>query len=418
MDLLGDWLARLETRHHIPIELGLERVAAVRDRLGIVLDCPLISIAGTNGKGSVSAYLHTILTQAGYHVGLYTSPHLLHFNERVCIGTELASDERLVEAMEAVEAVRGETPLSYFEHTTLAALWLFQRAGLDALILEVGLGGRLDAVNCVEPDCAVVTSVDLDHQAYLGTDREQIGFEKAGIFRAGVPAICADADPPDSLLAHARSLPAELFCLGREFQVRRLASVWECQIGDQVYAALPWPALRGRHQLDNAAAAIAALWSLRARLPVPVSAIRSGLATTTLAGRFQIIGHAPLRILDVGHNPHAARALAASLADLPPTGRRLAVFAMLADKAIEEVVATLHEYIHEWHIAPLNCPRGADLERMQGAMSGQGCVYRSHDDVVEAWRVACQEAGPADTIIAFGSFHTVAEIMAALENNG
>jgi dihydrofolate synthase/folylpolyglutamate synthase len=418
MTALGDWLARLETRHHKPIDLGLERVAAVRDRLGSVPQCPVILVGGTNGKGSVSAYLHTTLSMAGYRAGLYTSPHLLHFNERIRIAGQLADDASLVEAMEAVEAARQSTPLTYFEHTTLAALWLFQRAHLDVLILEVGLGGRLDAVNIVEPDCAVVTSVDLDHQAYLGDDREQIGREKAGIYRAGKPAICTDPNPPQSLLARARDLPARLLRLGVDIELRVQGAVWECRVAEGVFTALPMPALRGRHQLNNAAAAIAALWSLRERLPVPVSALRAGLASTTLPGRFQVVGQAPLRILDVAHNPHAARALAACLADIPPTGRIVAVFGMLADKDIEAVVALLQPYIGFWHVAPLNGPRAAGPERLALAMAAAACSYRMHDDIAEAWRAACQEAGPADTIIAFGSFHTVAEIMAAPENNG
>lgn len=415
---LGDWLSRLESRHYKPIDLGLERIAEVLDRLGFVVDCPVIVVGGTNGKGSACAYLHTILSQAGYHVGLYTSPHLRHFNERVRIGVDLADDTSLVAAMAAVEAVRQDTELTYFEHTTLAALWLFQRARLDALILEVGLGGRLDAVNVVESDCAVVTSVDLDHQEYLGTDRERIGFEKAGIYRAGKVAICTDPTPPRSLLQHVAALPARLLGLGGEIQIHVQDTVWECRVAGTVYPALPWPALRGRHQLHNAAAALAALWSLRERLPVPMAAIRSGLATTALAGRFQVIGHAPLRILDVAHNPHAARALAANLADLPPSGRKIAVFGMLADKDIEAVVDCLRPGIDFWHVAPLQGPRAADRSRLQSAMQRFACAHTLHDAVEEAWRAACQEAGPTDTIVAFGSFHTVAEIMAAIEQNG
>jgi dihydrofolate synthase/folylpolyglutamate synthase len=418
MPSLADWLAPLETRHPKSIDLGLERVAEVRDRLGIAFDCPLIIVGGTNGKGSVCAYLHTILSQAGYRVGLYTSPHLLRFNERIRLGDAYADDASLVEAMAVVEAARGETPLSYFEHTTLAALWLFQGAGLDAVVLEVGLGGRLDAVNIVSADCAVVTSVDLDHEAYLGTDRERIGFEKAGIFRADRPAVCTDPNPPQSLLAHARGLPARLLLLGEDIGIKVDGAFWQCRVADSVYPALPWPALRGRHQFNNAAAAIAALWSLRARLPVPMAALRSGLALTSLAGRFQVIGQAPLRILDVAHNPHAARALAANLADLPPGGRIIGVFAMLADKDIEAVVACLKPHIDFWHMAPLDVPRGAGSARLESALSRFDCRHAVHKDVAAAWRSACQEAGPTDTIIAFGSFHTVAEIMAAIERNG
>jgi dihydrofolate synthase/folylpolyglutamate synthase len=418
MPSLDAWLARLEARHPKTIDLGLARVAEVRDRLGIHFECPVFIVGGTNGKGSTCAYLHRVLTLAGYRVGLYTSPHLLRFNERVRIDEPDAGDTALVEALDAVEASRGDTGLSYFEHTTLAAFWLFQRAGLDALVLEVGLGGRLDAVNMIDADCAVITSVDLDHQDYLGHDREAIGFEKAGILRAGRPGICADPEPPASLLAHARALPAELLRLGEDIQIRADAQTWECRVADTTYPALPWPALRGRHQIRNAAAAIAALWTLRARLPVSVAALRAGLASASLPGRFQVIGQAPLRVLDVGHNPHAARALADMLADLPPTGRIYAVFGMLADKDIDAVVACLAERIHHWHVAPLKGPRAAGAGRLAAPLARMGLSHEIHDDIVAAWQAACRRAGAADTIIAFGSFHTVAEIMASLEQNG
>jgi dihydrofolate synthase/folylpolyglutamate synthase len=418
MSSLDAWLARLETRHPKSIDLGLERVAQVGARLGVRPACPVITVGGTNGKGSVCAYLQAILGCAGYRVGLYTSPHLMRFNERARIDGQEADDAALCQALDAVEAVRDGIGLSYFEHTTLAALWLFQRANLDALILEVGLGGRLDAVNIIDPDCAVVTSVDLDHQEYLGSDREQIGFEKAGILRAGRPAVCADSNPPRSLLEHARTLGASMLRMGQDIQVRLEGQTWECRVADAVYPALPQPALRGRHQLGNAAAAIAALWTLRARLPVPVSALRAGLAGAALAGRFQVIGQQPLRILDVAHNPHAARALADTLADIPPTGAIHAVFGMLADKDIDSVVECLAPRIGHWHIGPLGGPRAAGAERLSAPMRRLGLNHDLYADIASAWRAACRRAGPADTIIAFGSFHTVAEIMTELEQNG
>jgi dihydrofolate synthase/folylpolyglutamate synthase len=415
---LDAWLARLESRHPRAIELGLERVARVRDRLGVRFDCPVITVAGTNGKGSTCAYLHAMLGQAGYRVGLYTSPHLLRFNERVRLAGREADDAELVAALDAVEAARGDIGLTYFEHSTLAAFLLMQGAKLDALVLEVGLGGRLDAVNIVDPDCAVLTSVDLDHQAFLGDDREAIGFEKAGILRAGRPSVCVDAEPPASLMAHARALGVEPLRLGAGIEIQADATTWTCRVADAVFAALPWPALRGRHQLRNAAAAIAALWTLRARLPVAVAALRAGLATARLAGRFQVLGQAPLRVVDVAHNPHAARALADMLADLPPTGRVYAVFGMLADKDIDAVVECLAPRVDAWHVAPLGGPRAADLDRLTAPVRRLGLAHETHADIVAAWRAACRRAEAADTIIAFGSFLTVAEIIAALEQNG
>jgi len=418
MPSLEAWLARLETRHPKTIDLGLERVARVRERLAIEPGCPVITVGGTNGKGSTCAYLHAILSEAGYNVGLYTSPHLLRFNERVRIGAREASDDELVQALDAVEAARGDIGLTYFEHTTLAALWCFQRAGLDALVLEVGLGGRLDAVNCIDPDCAVIASVDLDHQAYLGDNREAIGFEKAGILRAGRPAVIADPEPPASLLAHARALPAELLRLGHEIRIAADMQTWQCRVAGTAYAALPWPSLRGRHQLNNAAAAVAALRTLRARLPVPVAAMRAGIAGARLAGRFQVVGRDPMRILDVAHNPHAARALADNLAQLPPTGTIHAVFGMLADKDIDGVVDCLADRIGRWHVAPLSGPRAADADRLLAPLVSKGVAHSPYPNIVEAWDAACRQAGPADTIVAFGSFHTVAEIMAELEKHG
>jgi dihydrofolate synthase/folylpolyglutamate synthase len=415
---LADWLALLERRHADPIQLGLERVAQVRERMRLRPDFPLLSIAGTNGKGSTCAYLHAILGAAGYRVGLYTSPHLLRYNERVRVGPDCVDDAEIVASLEAVEAARGDTPLTYFEHATLAAMAHFCRAEVDVAVLEVGLGGRLDAVNLFDADCAVVTAVDLDHMAYLGTDRETIAFEKAGIFRAARPAICSDRDPPGSLIEHAHRLEAPLWRLGADFTVELAEPGWLCRVGESVYPALPKPALRGRFQLDNAAGAIAALHALRARLPVTLAAMRAGIAGASQPGRFQIIGQQPLRVLDVAHNPHAARALAGTLAELPRPGRTLAVLAMLADKDIEAVVAAMRERVDAWYLAPLPPPRGAPVQHLAEVLARHGRVGRIHADVHSAWRAACQEAGPADTIIAFGSFLTVADILELQRNDG
>jgi dihydrofolate synthase/folylpolyglutamate synthase len=411
---LSAWLERLENRGHEAIVLGLDRVSAVRVRMGLKPNFPLIVVGGTNGKGSTCAYLESMLISAGYKVGCYTSPHLLRYNERVRIAGSDVADGDLCAAFSAVETARENIPLTYFEQGTLAAMELFQRAGVDVAVLEVGLGGRLDAVNAWDADCAVVTSVDLDHQHFLGDTREAIGFEKAGIFRAGRPAICGDAHPPASLLDQAHATGASLLRLGQEFRVEIGEFDWTCRVADAVFPALPRPTMPGRHQYDNAACAVAALWSLREHLPVPMNAIRAGLGAARQPGRFQVVGHQPLRILDVAHNPHAAQALSENLADLPPTGRIFAVFAILADKNLEGVIAPLRSRIHHWHIAGLDMPRGLSGAALAERLVALGCPVSRYESVGGAWRAACLRAGPADTIISFGSFHTVAGVMAEL----
>jgi len=378
---------------------------------------PIITVAGTNGKGSVCAYLEAMLTEAGYRVGRYTSPHLLRFNERIRLAGREAGDQAIVDALAAVESARGDTPLTYFEHTTLAAMWLFEGEGVDAAVLEVGLGGRLDAVNLFDADCAVVTPVDLDHMDYLGSDREAIGFEKAGILRPGRPAICIDPDPPASLLGHARAIGARLLRLGHELIVEVHQDDWLCRVQDRVFPALPRPAMAGDYQYHNAAAAIAALDSLRTRLPVPMAAVRAGVAKAVMPGRFQVVGQAPLRILDVGHNPHAARALAANLAAMPRGGRRLAVFAMLADKDAAGVIDSLAGQIDHWLVAGLDGPRARPAAGLAELLAGRGLSHSQYPDIRTAWRAACEEAKPTDTIACFGSFHTVAEVMALISGS-
>jgi dihydrofolate synthase / folylpolyglutamate synthase len=406
---LAAWLAWLEARNPTQINLGLDRVAAVWARLGLAFSIPVITVAGTNGKGSTCAFLDAMLRAGGYRVGLYTSPHLLRYNERVRVDGAEAADDALCTAFAAVEAVRFDTPLSYFEQGTLAALWLFAQAKLDVLVLEVGLGGRLDAVNILAADCAVITPVDLDHQAWLGNDREAIGYEKAGITRAGRPLVCSDPAPPASVLATSA---APLWLLGREITIAREDDgAWACRVPGAVFSALPRPALLGAHQYRNAAAALAALWLLRARLPLPVAVLRSGIATAQVAGRFQVIGHAPLRILDVAHNPHAARTLAGQLADLPPTGARIAVCAMLGDKDVAGVVAALCGVFDRWYIAPLEGARAAPVTDLAAILAAAGCTVKVHSSVTEAWHAACCDANAADTIAAFGSFYTVAAVV-------
>ena len=414
-DRLPEWLACLEARQPGRIALGLDRVRQVWTRLGIVPSFTAITVAGTNGKGSVCAYLEAILAAAGYRVGTYTSPHLLRFNERMRVDGAPAGDQEIADALAQVEAARDGVELTYFEHTTLAALVLFQARDVEVAVLEVGLGGRLDAVNLIDADCAVITQIDIDHVEYLGPDREAIGFEKAGIFRAGRPAICADRAPPARLLDHACALGVELRLSGRDYRIEPGDADWTCRVGARVYPALPRPALLGRHQLDNAAAALSALDALRTRLPVPLAALRAGLRQASQPGRFQIIGHAPLRVLDVAHNPHAARALAGALAELPPGGRRIAVFGLLADKDAEGVLDALAGRIDHWYVAGLPGPRGRPAVDLAGRLERRGWPYTPVATVIEAWRAACQAACPADTITAFGSFHTVAEILADLQ---
>lgn len=412
---LAEWLAYLEARNVKAIVLGLERVREVAARLALQPTFPLITVGGTNGKGSACVYLEAMLTAAGYRVGCYTSPHLLRYNERVRIAGSLATDAELCRAFAAVEVARGAVPLTYFEQGTLAAMWLFQDAGIDAAVLEVGLGGRLDAVNLWDADCAVVTSVDLDHQAFLGDTREQIGMEKAGIYRSSRPAICGDASPPNSLLGHAQAIGAGLLCRGDEFQVEQLETGWLCRVRDAVYPALPRLVMYGAHQYDNAACAIAALHCLRERLPVPIQAIRSGLARAMQPGRCQVVGHAPLRLLDVAHNPHAARALALNLRALAKVsgGKVHAVFAILADKDVDAVITAIAAEIDLWHVAGLSGPRGLSGDALAVHLRTRSLQHRVYDTVSTAWAAACQQAGPADTILAFGSFHTVAEVMAS-----
>ena len=409
---LSEWLALLETRHPKAIDLGLDRAEAVRARLGLQPACPIITVAGTNGKGSVCAYLEAMLSAAGYQVGCYTSPHLLRYNERVRIGRQEASDADLANAFNAVEQARGNTSLTYFEQGTLAAVWLFQQQGVEAMVLEVGLGGRLDAVNLWDADCAIVTTIDLDHQDYLGPDRECIGLEKAGVLRAGRPAICGEANPPQSLLKHAAALGVQLIRIGQDIQLDIGRDHWSCRVGGVDYANLPQPRMPGRHQYNNAAVALAALWALRQRLPVDSEAIGEGLNEARQPGRFQLVGEQPRRLLDVAHNPESARSLAANLRDLPNPGEIHAVFAMLGDKDIAGVVAELSRVIGHWHIAGLNVPRGSDGDALARVLQAAGCSYTVHADVATAWQLACEAAKPTDTIAAFGSFYTVAQIMA------
>ena len=415
LQTLDDWLAHIERVHPRTIEMGLERVAAVRSALKLEPRFPIITVGGTNGKGSACALLEAILSHAGYRVGCYTSPHLLRYNERVRLLRTEASDRELIEALQAVEAARGDRQLTYFEFSTLAAVWLFQQQRMDVAVLEVGLGGRLDAVNVFDADCALIMSIDLDHLDYLGETREDIGREKAGIFRGGRPAVCADAHPPQTLVDHADKVGATLLLIGRDFGFEAAPQQWRYWGPRGERHGLPHPALRGDYQISNAAACLAALGTLHERLPVSAGDVRNGLLTVENPGRFQVLPGRPMVILDVAHNPAAAAALARNLSRMPRAGRTYAVFAMLRDKDIAGVIAAVKPYIDEWLVGGIEGERGTDsaFMRQQLARAGVLEVTSTRDSIADAYVQACDMAGENDRIVVFGSFYTVAAVLAA-----
>jgi dihydrofolate synthase/folylpolyglutamate synthase len=418
---LQDWLAYIDRQHPQDIALGLDRVRAVAEGMGLVAPAERsILVGGTNGKGSTVAFLEAIARAAGLRVGTYTSPHLLRYNERVRIDGHDVDDALLVDAFEAVEQGRGDTPLTYFEYGTLAALWLFERERLDLAILEVGLGGRLDAVNIVDADVAVITTVDLDHQDWLGADRETIGKEKAGIARGWKPLVLGDDDPPSSVLGHAYRIGASAIRANCDFFFEPLDNgAWRWR--EVNYALdLPMPALAAPVQLRNAATAIAALRAID--VPMTREAIAEGIAGAHVAGRLQRIARDGVDVvLDVGHNPQAARALAEWLGAAPAEGRTLAVYGALADKDTGGVVEALVARIDDWFLAGLADagPRGlavdAFAQRLAGTAAAEGA---RHATVAEALAAALSAARAGDRVLVFGSFHTVADAMRALGSEG
>ncbi len=413
MRRLEDWLSFIERQHPKSIALGLERVAEVASRMRLSPGCPVITVGGTNGKGSTCAMLESILRSAGYKTALYTSPHLVRYNERVRVSGREAADDALCESFEAVESARGELPLTYFEYGTLAALWLFQREKTEAAVLEVGLGGRLDAVNVVDADCAVLTSVDIDHVEYLGGSRESIGREKAGIFRPGRPAVVADPAPPGSVAEAA----GEKLYFGKDFGYVEQGPQWSYWGPGGKRSGLAHPALRGALQLRNASAALCALDALRARLPVAMQDVRRGLATVELPGRFQVLPGRPQIVLDVAHNVEAARTLSRNLGAAGFSPETIAVCGMLKDKDIEGVLREVAPRMTRWHLCSLSGARGAAAEELERALQAAGSrapvsLHRSPAEAIEAAR---SEAGENDKIVVFGSFLTVGETIAWLE---
>lgn len=411
---LAQWLDWQETLHPQKIDLSLERIRCVAERLALLkVPYPIITVAGTNGKGSTVALLDAMYRAAGWRVGLYTSPHLLRYNERVRLNGMPVSDAQLCEAFVAINTARREISLSYFEFATLAALWIFQRAGLDLVILEVGLGGRLDAVNLMDADVAVLTTVALDHEHFLGRGREAIGREKAGIFRPQRPVVCGDADPPASVLARIDALKAPLYLRQRDFHAQPLADgrwMFHGPHGEQ--GPLPRPALRGAFQYANAAASLMAVELLQGRLPVRPEALAQGLAQVTLAGRFERLRRDPEVIIDVAHNPQAAEALAGLLREYPSAGRTLAVMAMMADKDIDGVLHALRPCMDAWYLGDLTLERALPAQHLAQHLRTDGTAVYCHDTLLNAYQQALADARPADRIVVTGSFYTVAEILA------
>ena len=411
---LDDWLAHCERLHPKSMDFTLERVRAVHARLGLRFECPVISVAGTNGKGSTCAMLESIARHAGYRTALHIKPHLVHFEERCLIDGAPVAAAKLLPHFEVVEAARGDITLTYFEFTLLAILLAFVEARPDVVILEVGLGGRLDAVNAIDADCGIVTNVALDHTEYLGPDRESIGREKAGIFRAGKPAIVGDPEPPASVIEHARTIGADLWQHGRDFRLQGDRQQWSWTGRKRRYSGLAHPSLRGANQLLNAATALAAFESLRERLPIPAQAVRTGLALVELPGRFQIVPGQPVLVLDVAHNPQAAGALAVSLDQMGFYPRTFGVFGVMADKDIGQVVAPLRPLVDAWFVTDLPSPRAAtaaDLARDIAAPPHDKTRVATFSAPSDALRAALAAADPADRIVVFGSFYTVGGVL-------
>lgn len=408
---LGQWLAWQESLHPSEIELGLDRVSRVLTRLELTHpDFTVVTVAGTNGKGSSVAMLQSILLESGLQVGAYTSPHLLRYNERIQINGQPVNDETLCQSFERIDQARADVSLTYFEFGTLAAIDILQRAGVDIAILEVGLGGRLDAVNVLDADVALITSIAIDHENWLGKDRESIAREKAGILRSGQPAICSDPDVPESLVQYAHELATRLYLIGRDFEARRAADHWNWQGVSGETFDLPMPALPGEFQMNNAAGVLAVLEQLSGKIPglVPLDRdkLKRGLKKASLPGRFQVLPGTPVQILDVAHNPQAARVLADNLASSTCNGKTRAVLAMLADKDIPGVINGLRGKIDQWYLATLDVPRAATAQQLETALAGENT--RLFDTPGSAYQAACRDAGEQDRIVVFGSFYTVA----------
>lgn len=413
-DSLEGWLSWQENLHPLTIDLGLERAAAVYDALNPQHIKPLtITVAGTNGKGSCVAYLEAIYKAQGYRVGAYTSPHILKYNERIKIDGQPVADELICDAFTRIESVRNDHSLSYFEFGTLAALDIFQRSDLDIQLLEVGLGGRLDAVNIVDPDIALISSIGIDHVYWLGHTREAIGREKSGIFRAATPAIVGDPAPPDSVLQTAHAKNARLYCIGKDFGYIKRLSTWDWFAGERRIDRLPEPTLKGEHQYRNASAALLAIDLLAHRLPVSIASIRHGLETVKLVGRFQLIaGDIPV-LLDVGHNPEAVKTLVDYLTESFPNRCVHAVFSMMKDKDIAGVLEIMKPMVYDWYFAPLTNPRAITETAMREIFLQSSVLKVSfgYKGFADAFDAAKNHAQSGDLILVFGSFFLVSDCL-------
>jgi dihydrofolate synthase / folylpolyglutamate synthase len=416
---LAEWLEYCEKLHAKPIDLGLERVREVAKRMDIRFDCPVITVAGTNGKGSTCAMAESILSQAGYKTGVFTSPHLVHFEERLRIAEIPVKAAELIASFARVDSARAEISLTYFEFTTLALLDVMVNAELDVAILEVGLGGRLDAVNIIDADCAIITSIDLDHMEFLGDTREKIGFEKAGIMRAGKQAVVSDPMPPASVQAHAEAIGADLWLVGRDFNFSGDKLQWAWAGRGKRFAGLAYPALRGANQLINASGVLAALTALRERLPITAQAVRNGLAFVELPGRFQIIPGEPNLILDVGHNPHAIAALAVNLDAMGFAPCTHAVFGAMADKDLANMLHRMNPLVDKWYFTDLPTARAATAAQLLSIWQGVNIGEKLRKDVEAhcfgspqmALEAAIANSAPTDRIVVFGSFFTVGGVL-------
>ena len=417
--MLADWLAYAERLHPKTIDMGLDRVKTVADRMGLKFHCPVITVAGTNGKGSTCAMLEAILMEAGYRTGMYTSPHLVDFEERCRVRGNIVNATDLVAACACVDLARcqndTEIQLTYFEYTTLAILQLLMQAKLDVVILEVGLGGRLDAVNIIDTDCAIITSIDLDHMELLGNTRELIGFEKAGIMRPGKPVVVSDPLPPQSVLEHAATIGADLWKFGTDFNFSGDKQQWGWAGRGRRYSGLAYPALRGANQLMNASGVLAALTALRDLLPITAQAIRVGLSMVELPGRFQIIPGQPTLVLDVAHNPHSVAALAENLDAMGFYPCTHAVFGAMGDKDVAPMLARVGPVIDKWYFTDLPTPRAAAGEVLQAGWqasnSRKDATSNAYKTPESALQAAIAAADPADRIVVFGSFYTVGGIL-------
>jgi dihydrofolate synthase/folylpolyglutamate synthase len=418
-ETLAGWLAHCERLHPPNPEPTLDRVRRVRDRLGLSFDAVVITVAGTNGKGSCCAMLEAIARCAGWRTGLYTSPHLVHFEERCRLDGQVVEAAQLLPHFAAVEAARDGVALTYFEFTTLAILHRLAAQPLDVVILEVGLGGRLDAVNAIDADCALLTSIDLDHVAILGPDREAIGREKAHVMRSGRPAVVADPQPPASVCAHAEAIGADLRLAGRDFAHGGDRQQWSWRGRQRRFHGLAYPALRGANQLLNASGVLAVFEALQARLPVSAQAVRQGFATVDLPGRFQTVPGQPALVLDVAHNPQAAAVLARNLDQMGFYPRTHAVFGAMRDKDIAGIVAALRPLVDAWYLCDLPLPRAADSAALEAAVRAAArtasgnvpAVASRHPGPESALAAALAAADPVDRIVVFGSFLTVGGVL-------